>query len=113
MELNEHESACERPNVGSIKVESNEPAATHFNHRQIGIASSSSAQMEDRIDQPIAMSVGQIQITTEPLSMRKMSLGKIECNICGRAFARRLLMIQHRKTHSSERLFECWLCHKT
>lgn len=35
-----------------------------------------------------------------------------KCDDCGRIFPRLSELKEHRATHSDERPFECWLCHR-
>lgn len=35
-----------------------------------------------------------------------------ECDECGRSFTEKWNMLKHRRIHSGEWPFECWLCHK-
>lgn len=37
----------------------------------------------------------------------------LKCEICDRIFTQEYVLRVHRASHSNERPFECWLCHKT
>lgn len=125
MELDEPDSIAYF-GVDSLRIEVNE-VSKDLNHddQQIGIKSSS--QVENRIDQPILMKtmpesshsqfssipiIGQIQSMNGPIPKQKESHGPYECDKCGRIFAKKWIMIQHRMIHSDKLPFECWLCHK-
>lgn len=132
MELNEHkQSACETDSIAyfgadSLRIEVNE-VSKDLNHDDQQIGVKSSPQVENRIDQPIPMKtipeslrsqftsitiIGQMQSTNEPTSKQRESHGSYECDKCGRMFAKKWVMIQHRMIHSDKLPFECWLCHK-
>lgn len=75
----------------------NEPKTDQFNQNK--------QQIGGRIDQPM-IGPGLLQ------EKFRSSIKCFKCDICGRVFNNNDNMKQHRKTHSDERPFECWLCHK-
>lgn len=107
-----------RCNEMPIKDEFNEPLTNSNQTEPIGIESSS--QMANPapvlITLPSYTAHGQpvdsIEATNQS-SKQRYKYGPIECDICGRLFNSKSNFKMHRTTHTDDRPFECWLCHKT
>lgn len=90
--------------ANSIKVELYEAATTHSNRNKAQSGSASDAD-----DSKIEKQTIQRQKFDNQNEAPKE---RLKCDECGKLFKSKPSMIEHLITHTNERPFECWLCHK-